>query len=220
MIVTKIERQKKDPGRYSVFLDGSFAVGVRSPVLLRAGLRKGDDVSPEILDLLRSEEELGAARLAALRYAGRRRRTEQEIRKKLESLSFPPPAIEAAIGAVRKAGLADDRAYIRAFIHDAQLRRPAGGRMIAHRLKSKGIPPDILREEVSSALGPDEEALLAKRCLRPYLARMERRAATGKACLPGEKEAVLRRYLAGRGFCRSAVEAAVKSVITTAEPGE
>ncbi len=96
MIVTKIERQKKNPDRYSVFLDGSFAVGVRSPVLLRAGLRKGDDVSPETLDLLRSEEELGAARLAALRYAGRRRRTEQEIRKKLESLAFPPRAIEAA----------------------------------------------------------------------------------------------------------------------------
>ncbi len=91
--------------------------------------------------------------------------------------------------------------------------------MIPHRLKSKGIPPDILRDEVSAALGPDEEALLAKRCLRPYLARMERRAATGKAFLPGEKEAILRRYLAGRGFCRSAVEAAVKSVITTAEPG-
>ncbi len=219
MIVTKIERQKKDPDRYSLFIDGSFAVGVRSAVLLRAGLRKGDDVSQETLELLRAEEEFGAARAAALRYAGRRRRTEHEIRKKLSSLSFSPPTIEAAIGTLRDSGLADDRAYVRAFIHDAQLHRPAGGRMISHRLRGKGIPPDILRDEVSSALGPGEETLLAERCAEPYLAKLEHRAASGKVFCPGEKEALLRRYLAGRGFCRSAVDAAVKTALSSAGTG-
>ena len=219
MIVTKIERQKKDPDRYSLFIDGSFAVGVRSAVLLRAGLRKGDDVSQETLGLLRTEEELGGASAAALRYAGRRRRTEHEIRKKLTSLSFSPAAIEAAMAALRVAGLADDRAFVRAFIHDAQLHRPAGGRMISHRLRSRGIPPDLLREEVASALGPGEEALLAERCAGFYLGKLEHRASSGRVFRQGEREALLRRYLAGRGFCRSAVDAALKTALPSAERG-
>jgi len=76
MIVTGIERQKKQPGRYSIFVDGEFAVGVGSEVLLAAGLRKGDEITTGTLDRLRNDEELRAARRIAARYLGTRRRTE------------------------------------------------------------------------------------------------------------------------------------------------
>ena len=213
MIVTKIERQKKNPGRYSIFVDGTFAFGLGSAALLRSGLREGDDLTEEGLGRLRADGELDAARTAAARYAGRRRRTEHEIRAKLSSLSFPPPAIESAIEALRAAGLADDRAYVRAFIHDAELHRPAGGRLIISRLRGKGIPPGVLEEEIAAALGPDEEARLAERSASRYLPALERRAPKRRDFLPGEREALMRRYLAGRGFSGTAIDAAVRSVL-------
>lgn len=212
MIVTKIERQKKDPDRYSLFLDGEFAVGLRSAVLLRAGLRKGDDVSPETLESLRGDEELGAARAAALRFCGRRRRTEHEVREKLASLEFPPDVIGPVVDALRESAAIDDRAYVRAYVHDTQLRRAAGARMVAFRLRGKGIPPDILRDELASALGPDEEIPLAEGLARRYELRLRKRTPAAEASRSTEREARLRRYLTGRGFGRAAVEAAVRTV--------
>jgi regulatory protein len=212
MIVTKIERQKKDPDRYSLYLDGAFAIGIRSAVLLRAGLRKGDELSPETLDGLRGDEEAGAARAAALRFAGRRRRTEHEVREKLASLEFPPALIDAVIGPLRDSGVLDDRAYVRAYIHDAQMRRPAGPRMIAFRLRGKGLPPDLLREEIEAALGPAAEIPLAVQLARRYHSRLLGREAAGRVFAVREREAAIRRYLTGRGFGRAAVDAAVRSV--------
>jgi regulatory protein len=211
MIVTKIERQKKDPDRFSLFVDGSFVAGIHSSVLLRAGLRRGDDISEDTLRLLRSDEEVAAARASAARYAGHRRRTEHEIRTKLADLSFSTHAIETAVGNLRDSGLIDDRAYVRAYIHDSGLHRPAGGRMIAHRLRGKGIPAEILREEIASALGPEQERPLAERCMVRYLAKLDGREATGKQFRPGEREAALRRYLAGRGFSRGTVDSVARS---------
>lgn len=219
MIVTKIERQKKDPDRYSLFIDGDFALGVRSATLDRTGLSRGDAVSPETLECLKADDEQGRARAAALRYAGRRRRTEHEIRTKLASLEFSPGAIEGAVLALRGSGLADDRAYVRAFIHDAQLHRPAGARLILYRLRGKGILPDLLRGEIEAALGPEDEAALAARSAAPYLIKLDRRGATGKAFRPGEKASLLRRYLAGRGFSSGTIELAVKTALNASPTG-
>jgi regulatory protein len=212
MVVTKIERQKKDPDRYSLYIDGAFAVGLGGAVLLRAGLRKGDVISPETLEGLRGDEQAGAARASALRYAGRRRRTEHEVRAKLATLEFPPDVIDAVVGALRDSGVLDDRAYVRAYIHDTQLRRPAGPRMIAFRLRGKGIPPGLLREEIESALGPADELPLAVDLARRYDAKLLRRRASGRDLVPGEREAILRRYLAGRGFGPAAVDGALRAL--------
>ncbi len=219
MIVTKIERQKNDPDRYSLFIDGVFTLGVRSAALARAGLRRGDDVSPATIDSLRTDEEFAGARAAAVRFAGRRRRTEHEIRTRLASLEYSPAAIDDALLALRESGLADDRTYVRAFIHDAQLHRPAGARLIAHRLRGKGIPPDILHGEIAAALPPDDEAALAARCAAPYVVKLTRRGATGKTFRPGEQASLLRRYLTGRGFSRAAVDLAVRSAFDRVPTG-
>ncbi len=220
MIVTKIERQKKDPDRYSLFIDGDFVLGVRSAALARAGLRRGDDVSPATLEELKADDERAGARAAAIRFAGRRRRTEHEIRTKLDSLGFSQAAIDDALAALRASGLSDDVAYVRAFIHDAQLQRPAGARLLARRLRGKGIPSGVLQEEIAAALGPDDETALAERCAATYLARLVRRGETGKAFRPGEKASLLRRYLSGRGFSAAAVDGAVKSAFGPGAAGE
>jgi regulatory protein len=213
MIVTGIERQKKHPGRYSIFVDGEFALGVGSEVLLTAGLRKGDDVTPERLGQLRNDEELGAARGIATRYLGIRRRTEWEVRRRLSSKEFPPALIDRVVTELLSSGQINDREFILAFVHDAQLRTPSGPRMLAAKLRRKGLGREIIGDVLPSALPTDEEADLALKSARGYFSKLERRERSGKVFPPGKMGAMLRAYLAGRGFGGAAISAAMKQVL-------
>ena len=56
MIVTKIERQKRNSQRVNLFLDGEFAFGIHDEVLLRSGIRKWDRLTEETLDTIRVSE--------------------------------------------------------------------------------------------------------------------------------------------------------------------
>jgi len=210
MIVTGIERQKKNADRFAIFVDGEFAVGVRSEVLLAAGLRKGDEVTAATIEQLRGNEELVAARGTAMRYIGVRRRTEWEVRRRLTSKEFPPQLIDRIVRDLLAAGQIDDREYIVAFVHDAQLRKPSGPRMITAKLRKKGLGREIIEEVLPRALTAGEEEELALKSARGYLSKLERRAKAGRITPPSKMRAMLRTYLSGRGFASPAIGSAMK----------
>jgi|SRR3990172_3099064 len=220
MIVTGIERRKNHPDRYSIFVDGEFTLGVRSEVLLAAGLREGDTLTPDRIEALRNEEELGAARSTAARYLGRRRRTEWEIRRRLTSREFPPAVINRVVGELVSSGQLNDREYVLAFVHDAQLRKPSGKRMLSVKLRRKGLSREFLAEVLPSAIGPEEEAELALRSARGYISKLHRRALAGKVFAPGKMRGMLRVYLNGRGFDSAAISEAMKGLTDDPDDGE
>ena len=49
MKITRIETQKKRPGRKSIFADGEFLIGIASDTLVRFGLRTGDEIDERTL---------------------------------------------------------------------------------------------------------------------------------------------------------------------------
>lgn len=213
MVVTGIERQTKRPGRYSIFVDGEFAVGVRSEVLLAAGVRIGDGITPERIEQLKIDEELGAARGIATRYLGIRRRTEWEVRRRLTSKAFPESVIEDVVGELLSSGQINDREFILAFVHDAQLRKPSGPRMLAAKLRGKGLNRQTITEVLPMALPDEEQGQLALKCASGYVSKLKRRALAGKVFPPGKMQGMLRGYLAGRGFESAEINAAMKSVL-------
>lgn len=213
MIVTGIERQKKHPGRYSVFIDGEFALGIGTEVLLSAGLRKGDRVTGERLEQLRNKEELVSARRIAARYLGARRRTEWEMRRRLATKEFPGGVIDRVTAELISSGQINDREFILAFVHDAQLRKPTGPRMLAAKLRRKGLSREMIEEVLPAALGDGRESELAMESASGYVAKLRRREQAGKVYPPGKIRGLLRGYLAGRGFGTPAISAAVKSVL-------
>ncbi len=217
MIVTGIERQKKHPDRYSIFVEGEFAVGVSSEVLLSEGLRKGDEVTGDRLEELRNREELSSARRIAARYLASRRRTEWEIRRRLASKEFPARVIDRIAGELLASGQINDREFILAFIHDAQLRTPSGPRMLTAKLRRKGLGSEMIAEVLPAALPADEETELALKSARGYVTKIRRREQAGKLYPPGKIRGLLRGYLAGRGFGQTAIRTAMKGVLRDAE---
>ncbi|MDH4071249.1 MAG: RecX family transcriptional regulator, partial [Ignavibacteria bacterium] len=88
MRITRIEAQKRRPGRKSIFLDGAFAIGISDETLLRSGLRTGDSLEPEALKELQDLEEVSDARTSALRLLGRRPRSTKELTDRLRRKQY------------------------------------------------------------------------------------------------------------------------------------
>ena len=95
-----------------------------------------------------------AAKEAALRFLERGPRTEREIVDRLLARGFVPDAVERAVERLRRVSLLDDRAFVRSFLRTELPRRPQGRRLLAAKLKRRGIPAPIL-EDVDALLHED-----------------------------------------------------------------
>ncbi|HZY10540.1 MAG TPA: RecX family transcriptional regulator [Bacteroidota bacterium] len=145
MIVTKIERQKRNPHRVNIFLDNEFKFGIHEATLTKFGLRNGDELDQKIIETISIQEEYHLAHSKALQLISRRLRTERELRFKLLEKEFQPKAVDFVIEKLRKSGLVDDSRFARAYVHDIQLRKPAGARFIQQQLRLKGVPLSIIQ---------------------------------------------------------------------------
>jgi regulatory protein len=171
MIVTNIERRKRDRRRVDLFIDGEFAFGLNEEVLLRSGLRKGDSLTGEELDGIRASQESSLARNRALKLLSGRLRSEAELRTDLLEHEFHPATVESVIEQLRQVRMLDDRRFARAFVHDARMRRALGRILLQLELRRKGVPEQVIREVLDAAAQDEEEAVAfeaASKLLKRY----------------------------------------------------
>lgn len=197
MIVTRIERQKRHPKRVNIYLDGAFAFGLDEEVLVRCGLRKGDELDDETHRNLLGAEEFARARQSALRYLSYRLRSERELRTKLSDKEYPDDVIDRVLEQLRGAGLADDRRFASAFVHDARLRKPTGERLLRQQLLLKGIDRGVIDAVIGRAEGGTGEAATALAAARTMLKKYRGSRKSSDAANQRQR---LGRYLARRGF--------------------
>lgn len=166
--VTAITPQKRS-GRYNVYLDGRFALGLDEMTLARSGLRIGQELSGDDLAPWQAAGELGKLYDKALRFLAVRPRSVKEMRdylhKKISSVKSLIPE-ETAEGVVRdivvrlkKSGLVDDEKFVQWWLEQRQgARRPKGQFVIKNELRQKGIAAEIVEDVLSrSALVAESE---------------------------------------------------------------
>lgn len=208
MKITKIEPQKRRPGRKSIYADGEFAIGVAADTLIRFGLRTGDEITPATLRALAHAEELLAARTAALRYLAVRPRTVREIRDALRLKEFPEDVAAETIASLEDARLLDDAAFARSYIRNALSLKPTGRVLLKRKLLLLGVDRVLAEEaleEILEGVSQDDEAA---RAASSFVAR---KSARGKPD-PRLREQ-LTGYLLRRGYTWAIVERAVKSAL-------
>jgi len=209
MIITKIEQQKRHPGRVNIFLDDEFAFGLHKEVVVRFGLRRGDELTKENIDRITSSEEQALAKQKALQLLHYRMRSEHELRAKLFEKEFPPEAIDPVIEELRTSGLIDDLKFARAVIHDAQLKQPTGKYRLQQKLRSKGIASSIINTVLTEIFSEDDETTAALAAAKKQLRRYSQ---SRKPVESQELPKRIARYLAQRGFRWSSISAALKKV--------
>ena len=95
-------------------------------------------------------------RAAALRFLKIRPRSAFELKEKLSSKNFEAQDIDLTIKWLLNTKLIDDRSFTKSWIQ-YRLARPFGFRRIVLELKTKGIDPDIIEEEIQLAKSNSDE---------------------------------------------------------------
>jgi regulatory protein len=209
MKITRIENQKKRPGRKSLFADGVFLIGVGTDTLIRFGLRTGDEVTPGILRSLEHAEELLAARTAALRSLAVRPRTERELRDALREKEFSDAVAAETIGALKDARLVDDALFARSFIRNALTLKPTGRVLLRRKLLLLGVGKTLAEEALDEILAGVSQGDDAERAASAFIRRKSSSMKNDGAKLRHQLTAFLMR----RGYTWDIVEGTVKKAL-------
>jgi SOS response regulatory protein OraA/RecX len=109
----------------------------------------------------------------------------REVVDRLLARGFDPNAVEHAVERLRRVSLLDDRAFVRSFLRTEIPRRPQGRRLLAAKLRRRGVPAPLL-EEMDTLLHDDPD--LAERSLdteegraRAAVLELERRYSSHEA---------------------------------------
>jgi regulatory protein len=207
--ITRIETQQKRRDRVNVYADGEFAVGISKETLLRAALRVGDELTPERLSALQSEEGLFQTRAAAMRLLARRPRAERELRDRLREKEYADADITRVLSDLRAAGLVNDAEFARTYIRNTLTLRPLGEIQLRQKLLIFGIERATVDDAIREELGAVDVDDIALAVTRKYLARS---AGRGSADDPRKRRQLAAAMLARRGYAWTVITRVMKKL--------
>ena len=202
MTVTKIEQQKKDKSRYSVYIDGEFAFGLIMEDILYFKLREGQEISDETYEYIMDTTLYIKAQDTAVRYLGYKMRTKREVENKLKEYEFPDSIILRVIEFLEKYEYVDDRNYCRKYIKETMKLRPKGIFLIKKERRERGAADNIIEEAISEA-EIDEQPLAEALLERKY---------EDFANMDHKELARVYGFLQRKGFSYGVIKAAVASL--------
>lgn len=161
MLITKLERQKKNHKRYNLYLEGEFYCGLYDDTLLKYGLASGDDVTEKQIEEIRGFDEYIYGKRIAFDYLSYRIRTISEIKKRLKKAKLQEETIEKVITHLKELKLVDDEAFARQLVAEKIKNKPSGKRMIEKKLYEMGIPKQVGESVLNEMLDEETEKALA-----------------------------------------------------------
>ena len=156
MRVSRIEVQKKDKSRYSIYLDDSFWLGVSEGTLIKFNLAKGQTLTPEECQTIRDYEQEESLYLRAIKHLSRALKSSGEVYDYLKAqalkqadldsleakedfLAELEPYLGRVIGRLVSQGYLDDALYGRSLVlTEARVGRK-GPQLIGRKLQDKGL---------------------------------------------------------------------------------
>jgi regulatory protein len=201
--ITKIEVQKENPKRRSIYLDGQFALGLSEEVFLKFSLFENKKIEEKEIEEILFEEEKAQAKEKALNFLSYRPRTEKEIRKKLKEKDFDDAVIEEVAQTLKRLKLIDDYEYAKNFVQERLRLSPRGENLLKQELWKKGIDKEIIGEVLRETFESRDVEEIAQEVLEKAKRKYRNL----------EKEVALRRikgFLLRRGFSYETVNELVK----------
>ena len=204
MHITALEQQAHNPERVSLYLDGTFALGISAELMLKMNLHLDQELSTADLEQLKSEEARQQAVERAINYLSFRPRSQAEVRRYLRKKETPPDIIEAVLERLQRLDYVNDRSFASFWVENRERFNPRGAQALRNELRMKGVEREVVEEVVDDE--QDEELAL--------------RAASRKAALllqtPGIDYSTFRNRLGGflqrRGFSYEIVARVVRAL--------
>ena len=164
-VITAITSQKRRSGRFSIFLDNEFFLGVDEEVLHILKLKEGQNVTSSELKDWVSREEYHRAKQYIFGLLSRRLYTCHEIRTKLNRKEYEPEITEKLISDFITRKFLDDRTFAESWVENRLIHRPRGPVVLRQELRKKGIDREIIDEVLVKLQSTDEQVELAQKAL-------------------------------------------------------
>ncbi len=197
MKITDITQQKKRSDRYSIYIDGEFALGLSQNDLVDLGLKIDQEITPQELEQYRHDSELGKAYDKALNYISIRDRSEKEINDYLYKKQYAQEIIKEVISKLENLGLIDDVKFVHTWIQ-WRASKLSSKIKIRQELMQKGIDSQIINEALAS-IDETEEVAKAKELADKYAYRYDSRQK-------------LMAYMSRRGYSYDVIRQAIEDL--------
>jgi len=191
--VTKIEVQKRDPNRRSIFLDGSFFCGVDHEVLERLDLGVGSEVDEGTIGRILLTEDRLKARHYALNLLSYRMRSKEELVRRMLQRHFEKETIDEIVRDLEEVGLLDDLEFARSWIRTRMELNPRSFYALERELRLKGVKRDVYKLAEKDLKEEYDEKEIALVLAKKRLTRLGGLA-------PADAKRRLIGYLSRRGF--------------------
>ncbi|MEZ4593172.1 MAG: RecX family transcriptional regulator [Chloroflexota bacterium] len=142
--ITALTRQKRNPDRINVYLDGDFAFGLAE--ITAAYLRIGQTLSPADIEKLQGADQVEKAKDMALRYIEYRPRSIAETRQHLQKKEYPEAVTEQVLERLQAVGLLDDAAFARYWVEQRETFKPRSKIALQQELRQKGLERNLIDE--------------------------------------------------------------------------
>ncbi len=188
MKISKIEPQKKNKNRFSIYIDDEYRFGLTADIVFKHDLKAGDEISEaDIKDVL-GEEEITKIKQRAFRILHHRERSSREMKERLLKIGFDENLVEKVIEDFVADKTLDDERFAQAFVSDYTNLRPKGNRYVVQELKKKGITQDVIDQVIDKRN--------EKKMVKDYI---HKKLSTLNKNKPKERQKLVRRLLS-QGF--------------------
>ncbi len=191
--IVEMKLKRSRPERFVVLLDDGTEILLAPETVLQYSLAVGIDIPEDTFFQMLAEDEVVRAKDQALRYLEIRPHSERELYRKLRQKRYNPPAIEAALTALKKVDLINDARFARQFVESEMTLRPVGKRLLKQKLRERGIPDAIIDPLLEETFQQHSELDIARQLTAKWLKRQAPRPTQ-------KRNAALVRFLQGKGF--------------------
>lgn len=168
--ITSIRSCSDDPARVSVCVNRQHVGRILLDTKLDHDLQVGTPWTDALAGALREELARSNAYRAAVRILSKRAKSSAELARKLREYGYESEAIAWSTHRLTELGVLNDEEYARMVVRAQLSRKPAGRRLLAGKLREKGIDQPIA-DRVLDELLQDRDTLADARKLAAQAAR-------------------------------------------------
>ena len=155
--ITKIEQQKRNKDRVSVYIDDEFAFCIHKDILVEFNVYVGMNLEDDYIKDILKREEQKKANDYALNLLSYRARSEKEIYDKLKGKGYEDSIINATINMLQRYNFINDVEYAKMFVREKMNLSKNGSYKIKQKLYLKGINRDIIDNVMEELIDEEEE---------------------------------------------------------------
>ncbi len=214
MKITSVEPQKKNKGRFNIFLDGVFGFGADEDTVVKFRLIPGKQLDNSELEVILLETEVGKLMTRVYGLLNIRQRSEKEVRDYFRIKNYEARIkgreeisqilVDKVIETLKQKGFINDEVFAKAWVESRTKKK--GWRVIQSELIQKGIDREIIESIKEQVLSFKDESQTAKNLL-------EKKAGVWKNLPKLEFRKKALEFLMRRGFDYSTAKDTVDSYL-------